>query len=56
VEVSKTYTGKIIDTKFYEYKLPDIFSNGRCDSSKDFIVCESDVRDFINIPVIKVQD
>jgi hypothetical protein len=46
--------GKITDVDFYKYTLPDVFTNGRCDSSQDFIICESDVRDFFNIPIVKI--
>lgn len=52
---SQTTSGSITDVHFYSYSLPDVFSNGRCDSTLDFVICESDVRDFFNIPVLKIQ-
>lgn len=48
-------TGRIFSVGIQKYALPDIFSNGRCDSSKDFILCEQDVNELFNIAIAKIK-
>jgi hypothetical protein len=54
--VTPTNTGEITNAEFFKYFLPDTFSNGRCDSSLDFIVCESDVRNLLTVTFQKGQE
>lgn len=52
---STNNTGRIHSVTVQNYMLPDLFANGRCDTSKSFIVCEQDVNELFNIPIIKLK-
>ena len=54
-EFSTNNTGRIHSVTVQNYMLPDLFANGRCDISKSFIVCEQDVNQVFNIPIIKLK-